>query len=74
VDEQQLQDALHMLFDELSYMDEDDRAETGLGIWEDLEDARVYTFEQAGVLTMNKGLVLSLADGSEFQLTIVRSR
>ena len=38
------------------------------------EDARVRTFEQAGVMTYNKGLVISLPDGSEFQLTIVQSR
>lgn len=38
------------------------------------EPADVRTFEEAGVLTMNKGLVVRLPDGSEFQLTIVRSR
>ena len=38
------------------------------------EDARVRTFEDAGVMTYNKGLVISLPDGSEFQLTIVQSR
>ena len=39
--------------------------------WENL---RVQTYEQAGVMTYNKGLVISLPDGSEFQLTIVQSR
>ena len=39
--------------------------------WENL---RVETFEEAGVMTYNKGLVVTLPDGSEFQLTIVRSR
>ena len=38
------------------------------------EDARVRTFEDAGVMTYNKGLVISLPDGTEFQLTIVQSR
>ncbi len=38
------------------------------------EDARVRTFEQAEIMTYNKGLVISLPDGSEFQLTIVQSR
>ena len=38
------------------------------------ENARVRTFEQAGVMTYNKGLVISLPDGTEFQLTIVQSR
>ena len=39
--------------------------------WENL---RVRTFEDAGVMTYNKGLVISLPDGTEFQLTIVQSR
>ena len=39
--------------------------------WENLQ---VRTYEQAGVMTYNKGLVIELPDGSEFQLTIVRSR
>ena len=39
--------------------------------WENL---RVRTFEEEGVLTYNKGLVISLPDGTEFQLTIVQSR
>jgi len=36
--------------------------------------AFVRDFRGAGVLTRNKGLVVTLADGSEFQLTIVKSR
>ena len=39
--------------------------------WENL---RVQTYEQAGVMTYNKGLVITLPDGTEFQLTIVQSR
>jgi hypothetical protein len=39
--------------------------------WENL---RVQTYEQAGVMTYNKGLVITLPDGSEYQLTIVQSR
>ncbi len=38
------------------------------------EEAQVRTFEQAGIMTYNKGLVITLPDGSEFQLTIVQSR
>jgi len=34
---------------------------------------RVNTYEEAGVLTTDAGLVLRTADGSEFQLTIVRA-
>ena len=39
--------------------------------WENLQ---VRTFEQAGVMTYNKGLVIEMPDGTEFQLTIVQSR
>lgn len=38
------------------------------------EGARVRSFEEAGVLTRDAGLVVRLPDGSEFQITIVRSR
>ncbi len=38
------------------------------------EGARVRSFEEVGVLTRNAGLVVRLPDGSEFQITIVRSR
>ena len=34
----------------------------------------VNTFREAGVLTMNEGLVIRTEDGSEFQLTIVQSK
>ena len=36
--------------------------------------ARIDSFEDAGVLTNNAGLVVTLVDGSEFQVTVVRSR
>ena len=38
------------------------------------ENIRVQSYEEAGVMTYNKGLVITLPDGSEFQLTIVQSR
>ncbi len=38
--------------------------------WENL---RVRTYEEAGVMTYDKGLVITTPDGQEFQLTIVRS-
>ncbi len=33
----------------------------------------VTTFHNAGVLTMNRGLVVSLPNGQQFQVTIVES-
>src|ERR1041384_6802475 len=41
---------------------------------EGLERARVSTFEEEGVLTRDRGIVLRLRDGAEFQISIVRSR
>jgi hypothetical protein len=37
---------------------------------EDLQIANVQTFQEAGVLTRNKGLVVRMADGTEFQVQI----
>lgn len=39
---------------------------------EDLEGIR--TFLEAGVMTQDAGLVIQMADGSEFQVTIVKSK
>ena len=39
--------------------------------WENL---RVQTYVEDGVMTHDKGLVISLPDGREYQLTIIRSR
>lgn len=36
--------------------------------------ARVSTFHDAGILTRDRGLVLELKDGTEFQITIVKSK
>lgn len=38
------------------------------------EVRRVQTFEEAGVLTYNRGVVVRTADGSTFQISIVKSR
>ena len=35
--------------------------------------AEVKTFREAGVLTSNRGLVLTFPQGTEFQITIVES-
>ena len=38
------------------------------------DDVRIRTFEDAGVLTRDEGFTITLADGSEFQVTIKQSR
>ena len=73
MNENELQDALKTLLEEIACMDQEDREDAGLG--DDLADVkRVRTFDEEGVLTNNAGLVITTADGEEFQLTIVRSR
>lgn len=34
----------------------------------------VRSFEDAAVMTTNQGVVVTFADGTEFQVTVVRSR
>ena len=73
MNETELQDALKTLLEELHFMDEEDRQHAGLP--DEMADAtRVRTFEEEGVLTRNAGLVITMADGSEFQVTVVQSR
>ena len=38
------------------------------------EGLEVTTYEEAGLLTGNEGLVIKAEDGSEYQITIVQSR
>lgn len=40
-------------------------------LWENMQ---VSTFEESGVMTYDKGLVIRLPDGIEYQLTIIQSR
>lgn len=57
-----LQYALHLV-------DKEDEEEQ-----EEYRIKSVRTFEETGLLTSNKGLVLETKDGSEFQITIVQSK
>ena len=71
MDERGFEDLLHQIFDE--FCDEHPSQQEG---YSELEDqiARTATFEEAGVLTLNRGLVVGMRDGAEFQVSIVRSR
>ncbi len=73
MNDHEFQDALKALLDEVACMDSDDLEQFDLP--HDLGGVEnVRTFEEAGVLTQNAGLVIETADGSEWQVTIVRSR
>jgi len=39
----------------------------------DLTTGVINTFEEAGMLTLNAGLIVRTPDGAQFQLTIVQS-
>ena len=65
--EQEFQDALREVIEERFYEIDDDQRPS--------QRAFVTTFAEAGVLTNNRGLIVTLADGSSFHLAIVeRSR
>lgn len=46
----------------------------GYGTEVNWENLQVQTFDNAGIMTYNKGLVITLPNRSEFQVTIVQSR
>jgi hypothetical protein len=69
VTEQDMQDILREAIDNASY-----EAESEGTLVPELGNAKIRTFEEKGVLTSNKGLVIRLATGEEFQLTIVCSK
>ena len=50
------------------------REAIGLMNDEDFEIMRIDTFEEAGVLSYNVGLVLKTVNEEEFQMKIVRSK
>ena len=53
----------NILIDALEYYQEEEGAKI-----------KTRTYEDVGMLTTDRGLVVRLPDGSEFQITIVQSR
>jgi hypothetical protein len=53
-----------------------DRAESTVEMFAEngIEVTHAENFGESGVLTRNAGLVITLADGAEYQVTVVRSR
>lgn len=56
-----------------------DEAGVGETVVEDEDEGDIYlddilSFDEAGILTMDQGLVLRFSDGSEYQVTVKRSR
>ena len=75
-----LQKSLEAVFETITdareMEDTSDLADAMLDAVDDLtpEVDSVRSFESAGVMTSDAGLVVRLADGSEFQITIVQSK
>jgi len=75
-----LSETLENLFETISdareMEDTSDLADAMLDAIDDLTPKvdSVRSFESAGVMTSDAGLVVRLADGSEFQITIVQSK
>ena len=73
MDEHEMQTALNDLFANLILAADCDEYPEDLP--DELSEVEmVQTYDEAGILTYNKGLVLRMKDGSEFQLTLVKSR
>lgn len=53
-----------------------ERVDEALDIFTDhgLDVARADTYADAGIVTRDAGFVITLADGAEYQVTVVRSR
>jgi hypothetical protein len=65
---------LHVLLSEMAEMDAEDLKMAGLYGLNLFQETRVETFEDAGLLTMDEGLVLSTPSGQEFELVIKQRR
>lgn len=65
--------ALEDLLREIGYMDADDLLNGDLPVAPEFRDCSVSSYEDAGIMTRDRGFVLKLASGEEFQVTIVRS-
>lgn len=61
-----------------SLQDEDERPAieymfSGNDVASEFDEARIHTFNDASLLTMDKGIVITLKNGAEFQVTIKQS-
>jgi len=72
--EHEFSDTLETILGEIAWMDEDDRAlafcEADV---EPLAECDTTSFRSGGVLTDNAGFTVKLADGSEYQITVIKS-
>jgi len=70
----QLQDQLRDLLEAVLFA-RDDRDDPARELAEHVEGIRqIATYDDVGMMTKDKGLIIETDDGAEFQLTIVESR
>ena len=62
------------LINEVAEMDAEDRDHCMNYEYDELEEAEVTPYNQAGVMTNDDGFVLTLKDGREFQITVLQSK
>ena len=67
-------EAISELVSELTYMDAEDVAATFSADVAGLMGATVSTYAEGGYLTRDAGFVVRMEDGSEYQITVIRSR
>lgn len=74
MNDRELQDKLRALLEELIFARDDDD-DPAAEMAEYIEGVRnVVSYEDVGIMTTDKGLVIECDDDSEFQITIVQSR
>lgn len=72
--EERLLDAVNEATELVDPADWTDAADAGAALAEIFAGGRADSFADAGVLTRNAGVVVRLANGAEFQITIVQSQ
>jgi hypothetical protein len=72
--EKDVEQAFEHLLEEIIWLKHVDIEESGILSALNFSDCTVTTFEHAGVLTANRGLVLTTAEGAEFQISILQTK
>lgn len=70
----EIADVIGNVLNEIGFMDTQDRRALGIEGTDLLYSATIVDYEAKGVLTQDAGFVITLEDGSEYQVTVVRSR
>lgn len=72
--EKDVEQAFEHLLEEIIWMEHVDIEESGILSALNFLDCTVTTFDHAGVRPGNRGLVLTTAEGAEFQISIAQTK